>query len=64
MDGQVDDHMDDQSGAPVLSAVEREAAESLLGDAWGTPVEVGMAEVVWKGIMWCAWVRATAAQRS
>ena len=48
MDGQVDDHMDDQSGAPVLSAVERQAAESLLGDAWGMPVEVGAAEVVWK----------------
>ena len=48
MDGQVDDHMDDQICRPVLSAVEREAAESLLGDAWGTPVEVGMAEVVWK----------------
>ena len=27
--------MDDRSAAPVLSAVECEAAESLLGDAWG-----------------------------
>jgi len=33
--------------SPVLSAVEREAAESLLGEAWGGPVEVCTAEVVW-----------------
>ncbi len=30
-----------------LSAVEYEAAESLLGDAWGEPVEVCTAEVVY-----------------
>jgi len=42
-----DGGVDDRSAAPVLSAVEHEAAESLLGDAWGEPVEVCTAEVVW-----------------
>lgn len=43
-----DGGVDDRAAAPVLSAAEREVAESLLGDAWGEPVEVGTAEVVWK----------------
>lgn len=40
--------MTDRSVSPVLSAVEREVAASLLGDAWGEPVEICAAEVVWK----------------
>ncbi len=40
--------MDDRPVAPVLSAAECEVAESLLSDAWGEPVEVCTAVVVWK----------------
>lgn len=40
--------MTDRSVSPVLSAIEREVAASLLGDAWGEPVEICAAEVVWK----------------
>jgi hypothetical protein len=43
-----DGGVDDRSAAPVLSAIECEVAESLLGDAWGEPVEVCTARVVWK----------------
>jgi Ser/Thr protein kinase RdoA (MazF antagonist) len=33
---------------PVLSAAEHQVARSILSDAWGEPVEVSAAEVVWK----------------
>ena len=39
--------MPDCGASPVLSAAEREAAESLLSAAWDEPVDVCTAEVVW-----------------
>ena len=33
---------------PVLPAAECEVAESILSDAWGEPVEVAAAEMVWQ----------------
>jgi len=38
----------DRCVSPVLSAIEREVAETLLSDAWGEPVGICAAEAVWK----------------
>jgi Ser/Thr protein kinase RdoA (MazF antagonist) len=40
--------MSSEGPRPVLSAAEYEVAESILSDAWGEPVEVSAAEMVWE----------------